>query len=159
MNVSQNFHMQLHKYTAKVSKPPTISLQTLEVTHDIQLYQACMWFLNHVTYKASARAHTHTHIYVTISGPYIFEHKHIQKAYLRIYITMETQSSYIWPKNMTKYINLKNLNLEQHKTDISYIWIFIYRLALYIHTCITCMYMCLWLFWLLDNGPSRAKTR
>jgi len=33
---------------------------------------------------------------------------------------METQSSYIWPKNMTMYINLKNLNLEQHKIGISY---------------------------------------
>jgi len=45
MNASENFHMQLHKYTVKVSKPPIISepsLQTLEVMHGIQLCHACM---------------------------------------------------------------------------------------------------------------------
>jgi len=41
MNASDNFHMQLHKYTVEVSKPSIISLQTPEVTHDIQLCHAC----------------------------------------------------------------------------------------------------------------------
>jgi hypothetical protein len=43
MNDSDNFHMQLLKYTVKVSKSPIISLQTLEVTHDIQLCHACIY--------------------------------------------------------------------------------------------------------------------
>jgi len=46
MIASENFHMQLHKYTVKVSKPPIISepsLQTLEVMHGIQLCHACFY--------------------------------------------------------------------------------------------------------------------
>jgi len=46
MYASDNFHIQLHKYIAKVSKPPIIrepSLQPLEVKHDIQLCHACIY--------------------------------------------------------------------------------------------------------------------
>jgi len=43
ITASENFHMHLHKCTVKVRKPPIIrvpSLQTLEVTHDIQVCHA-----------------------------------------------------------------------------------------------------------------------
>ena len=53
VNASENFHMQLHKCTVKVSKPPIISLQTLEVTQDILLLTVIkIYTLNSVIHGA-----------------------------------------------------------------------------------------------------------
>jgi hypothetical protein len=104
--------------------------------------------------------HTHTYIYVTISGPYIFEHKHIQDTYLRIYITVATQSSYIWPKNMTvhtsKIWNFINIKLVSLMPESSYINLHCtYTLALHVWMYV---YVPLTVLRLLDNGPSKAET-
>jgi len=66
-------------------------------------------------------------------------HKHSQRAHLWMYITMETRSSYVLPKNM----NLCTLlNLGQQKNHGCYTWILIHNSALYMHTCITCKHVC-----------------
>jgi hypothetical protein len=94
MNVLVNFHMHLHKCIFKVIKRPKIwepSLQ-FEITHDIQLRYACTYKSLHplLCYSHSWTANNsytmlhirQAHIYVSISGPYIYEHKHIQKVYM-----------------------------------------------------------------------------
>jgi len=68
-NASENFHMQLHKYTVKVSKPPILSepsLQTLEVMHGIQLYHACMLLCTHTL---GLHVCMYVHVPVTVLTP------------------------------------------------------------------------------------------
>jgi hypothetical protein len=88
----ENFHEQLHICIFKVIKRPTIwenSVHSYEVTHDIQLRDACVCIkiyihnyvihrdglhINHAAYEART--------YIgNSSKPYMFEHKHIHRAY------------------------------------------------------------------------------
>jgi hypothetical protein len=176
MYASDNFHKQLHKYTVKVSKPPVIrgpSLQPLEVTHDIQLchtfiydslhpsllYSQCCTACSSQTLPHTKQAHIYIYIYIYICHNFwaldIWTQTYPKGLFKNLYnygntviIPLAKECDYVHPSKIWTLNNIKliSLHLNLHTS--------IRTVHTYLHYTYACMYRCLWLFWLLDNGQN-----